>query len=172
MVQDALMGEQSRYQVRFDWGVSGASAVAADADVLVWVDALEPLAPPVHALPADCAVIATGLAGVGETAAWILALQEARQTRTSVAIVAAGAARHDGLRFAAEDMLAAGALMDELETRGIDAMNPEAAVADAAYRSLKAGVRSMFDSVVGAGRLAGGLRIHRPHRDLMDGAVA
>ncbi|MDQ1512621.1 MAG: hypothetical protein QOC59_463, partial [Microbacteriaceae bacterium] len=50
------MGEQSRYQVRFDWGVSGASAVADDADVLVWVDALDPLEPPVHALPSDCAV--------------------------------------------------------------------------------------------------------------------
>jgi hypothetical protein len=165
------MGEQSRYQVRFDWGVPGATAVAGDVDVLVWVDALAPGEPPVHALPVDCAVVATGLAGVGETAAWILALQEARQARTSVAIVAAGAVRDDGLRFAAEDMLAAGALMDELEMRGIDAMSPEAAVADAAYRTLRAGVRSMFDSVVGTGALAGGLRIHRPHRDLIAGAV-
>lgn len=162
------MGEQSRYQVRFDWGVAGAAAVGADADVLVWVDALEPLAPPLDALPAGCAVVATGFAGVGETAAWILALQEARRARTSVAIVAAGAARDGGLRFAAEDMLAAGALMDELETRGIDAMSPEAAVADAAYRSLRVGVRSMFGNVVGAGALAGGLRIHRAHRDLLD----
>ena len=168
MVQDALVGEQSRYQVRFDWGVSGASAVAGDADVLVWVDALDPIAPPLVDLPERCAVVTTGLPGVGETAAWILALQEARRTRTSVAIVAAGAAREGGLRFAAEDMLAAGALMDELETRGIDAMSPEAAVADAAYRTLRTGVRSMLESVVGAGALAGGLRIHRAHRDLLD----
>ena len=165
------MGEQSRYQVRFDWGVSGASAVAGDADVLVWVDALDPLDPPVHALPADCAVVATGLPGVGETAAWILALQEARQARTSVAVVAAGAVRHDGLRFAAEDMLAAGALVDELEMRGIDAMSPEAAVADAAYRTLRVGVRSMLGNVVGAGAPAGGFRVHRAHRDLLAGAA-
>lgn len=162
------MGEQSRYQVRFDWGVPGAAAVGGDADVLVWVDALEAVAPPLGMLPEQCAVVATGLPGVGETAAWILALQEARQVRTSVAIVAAGAPRDHGLRFAAEDLLAAGALLDELETRGIDAMSPEAAVADAAYRTLRVGVRSMLGNVVGAGALAGGLRIHRPHRDLLD----
>ena len=161
------MGEQGSYQVRFDWGLSGALAVGGDADVLVWVDALDPTLPPLASFPPGGAVVATGLAGVAETAAWVLALQEARQVRTSVAIVAAGAARPDGLRFAEEDMLVAGAVMDELETRGIDAMSPEAAVADAAYRMLRAGLRSMLGAVVGAGTLAGGLRVHRAHRDLL-----
>ncbi|MGN6446699.1 2-phosphosulfolactate phosphatase [Amnibacterium sp.] len=162
------MGEQSRYQVRFDWGVQGAAAIGGDADVLVWVDALVPVAPPLDALPRECAVVATGLPGVAETAAWVLALQEARRARTVVAVVAAGADREGTLRFAAEDLLIAGALMDELETRGIDAMSPEAAVADAAYRTLRVGVRAMLGNVVGTGALAGGLRIHRPHRDLLD----
>jgi 2-phosphosulfolactate phosphatase len=162
------MGEQGSYQIRFDWGLSGALAVGGDADVLIWVDALDPEPPPLAALPQGGAVVATGLAGVEETAAWVLALQEARRTRTSVAVVAAGGTRADGLRFAAEDMLVAGALMDELETRGIDAMSPEAAVADAAYRTLRGGMRSMFRSVVGAGVLAGGMRVVRAHQDLME----
>ena len=32
--------EQARYQIRFDWGLDGAAAIATDADVLVWVDAI------------------------------------------------------------------------------------------------------------------------------------
>jgi hypothetical protein len=32
---------QSKYHVRFDWRKDGLAAVAADADVVVWVDALE-----------------------------------------------------------------------------------------------------------------------------------
>jgi hypothetical protein len=35
------MGDQQPYQVRFDWGTDGAAAVAADADVLVRIDALD-----------------------------------------------------------------------------------------------------------------------------------
>jgi 2-phosphosulfolactate phosphatase len=162
------MGEQGRYQVRFDWGVIGAHAIGADADVLIWVDALDHVAPPVADLPTGCAVVTTGLVGAGETAAWVLALQEARLARTSVAIVAAGAPRGDGLRFSAEDLLTAGAVTDELEARGIDAMSPEAAVADAAYRTLRPGVRSMLGSVVGAGVPAGGFRVHRAHQDLLE----
>ncbi len=156
------MGEQESYQVRFDWGLPGALAVGGDADVLVWVDALDPSVPPLASFPPGAVVLTTGLPGVAETASWILALQEARQARTSVAIVAAGAAREGGLRFAAEDLLVAGAVMDELETRGIDAMSPEAAVADAAFRMLRAGLRSMLGAVVGTGVLAGGMRVHRP----------
>ena len=36
------MSEQARYEVRFDWGASGAEAVGGDADVIVWVDAIRP----------------------------------------------------------------------------------------------------------------------------------
>jgi len=162
------MGEQGGYRIRFDWGVAGAHAVGGDADVLVWVDAIDAAAPPIERLPCGGAVVATGLAGVGETAAWVLALQEARRVETSVAVVAAGAPRADGLRFAAEDLLVAGALMDELDTRGIAGRSPEAAVADGAYRSLRPGLRALLGRVVGGGALAGGLRVHRPHRDLLE----
>ena len=162
------MGSQQRYQVRFDWGLAGAAAVAADADVLVWVDALDAVPPPLASLPAGCAVVATGLAAATETAAWVLEVQESLQRRTMVAIIGAGAVRGDGVRFAVEDLLAAGALMDELERRGIDAMSPEAAAADAAYRGLRAGVRSMFASVVGGGEPAAGWTVHRVHPALAD----
>ena len=160
------MGEQQRYQARFDWGTAGAAAVGAGADVIVWIDAVDPAPVPLAALPARCAVVSTGLGGAAETAAWVLALQEARQQRTSVALIAAGAPRGDGLRFAVEDLLVAGAVLDELEARGIDAMSPEAAAADAAYRVLAPGVRSLLRSVVSAGEEAGGLQVHRPHPDL------
>jgi 2-phosphosulfolactate phosphatase len=166
------MGEQGGYQIRFDWGVPGAHAVGADADVLVWVDAIDPAVPPLERLPPTGAVVTTGLAGVAETAAWVLALQEARQAVTSVAVVAAGAARAGGMRFAAEDLLVAGALMDELDARGIGERSPEASVADAAYRALRRGLRGVLDTVVGRGVLAGGLRVHRPHRDLLEAAGA
>ena len=145
------MGEQNRYQVRFDWGVDGAAAVAADADVLVWVDAIAARPAPLDALPAAPALVETGLAGAVATGQWILDLQEARQRRTTVALVAAGADRGAGLRFAAEDLLAAGAVADALEARGIDAMSPEAAVADAAYRALGRAASSLFAAVSGTG---------------------
>jgi 2-phosphosulfolactate phosphatase len=158
------MGEQHRYQVRFDWGVGGAAAVAADADVLVWIDALVPRPAPLDELPAGPAVVETGLAGAVATAQWILDLQEARLQRTSVALVAAGAARGPGLRFAAEDLLAAGAVADALEARGIDAMSPEAAVADAAYRTLGRAASSLFAAVTGSGEPnPAGPVVRRPH---------
>jgi hypothetical protein len=156
--------EQQRYQVRFDWGVDGAAAVADDADVLVWIDALDAAPAPLPALPAGPAVVETGLAGAVATAEWILALQEDRQQRTMVALVAAGAPRGAGLRFAAEDLLAAGALMDALEARGIDAMSPEAAVADAAYRTLGRAATSLLAAVTGSGEPnRAGPVVRRPH---------
>ncbi len=160
------MTEQQRYQVRFDWGVAGAGAVADDADVLVWVDALDAAPAPLLELPPGPAVVETGLAGATATAEWILALQERLQRRTMVALVAAGAARGGGLRFAAEDLLAAGAVTDALESRGIDAMSPEAAVADAAFRTLGGAANALFAAVVAPGEPAtGGPVVRRPHPD-------
>ena len=165
------MTEQQRYQVRFDWSVAGAHAVGDDADVIVWLDVLDPVPAPLADLPARCAVVETGLAGAAETAGWILALQEARQRRTVVALIGAGAPRGGGLRFAAEDLLAAGAVVDALESRGIDASSPEAAVADAAFRMLRPAVRSLTAAVVGAGGApsdgtAGGFVVRRNHPDV------
>lgn len=145
------MGEQQRYQVRFDWGTGGAAAIAADADVLVWIDALDARAAPLLHLPTGPAVVETGLAGASATAQWILEEQESRRRRTVVALVAAGAPRRGGLRFAAEDLLAAGAVTDALESRGIDAMSPEAAIADAAFRTLRGAASSLLAAVTGPG---------------------
>ena len=36
----SLPESQSRYQVRFAWGVAGGNAIAGDAHVVVWVDVL------------------------------------------------------------------------------------------------------------------------------------
>ncbi|WP_375399586.1 hypothetical protein [uncultured Amnibacterium sp.] len=150
MVSGRLVGsEQQSYQVRFDWGVAGAHAVAADADVLVWIDALDPAPAPLTLLPGRPAVVEAALPDAVAIAAWILALQEQRQRRTVVALIAAGAARGDGLRFAVEDLLTAGAVVDALESRGIDAFSPEAAAADAAYRTLKGAVGHLFRSAAG-----------------------
>lgn len=140
---------QQRYQLRFDWGVAGAHAVAADADVLVWVDALDPVPAPLDLLPERPAVVEAALPDAVAVATWILALQEQRQRRTVVALVAAGAARADGLRFAVEDLLTAGAVVDALESRGIDAFSPEAAAADAAYRTLRGAIGHLFRSAAG-----------------------
>lgn len=141
--------EQQRYQLRFDWGAAGARAVAGDADVLVWIDALDPVPAPLESLPERPAVVEAGLRDAAAVAAWILALQERRQRRTVVALIAAGAARGDGPRFAVEDLLTAGAVVDALESRGIDAFSPEAAAADAAYRALKGAVGHLFRSAAG-----------------------
>jgi hypothetical protein len=158
------MGDQQRYQVRFDWGARGAAAIADDADVLVWVDGLDARPAAREALPGAPAVVETGLAGAAATAQWILDLQEARQQRTMVALVAAGAPRGAELRFAAEDLLAAGAVADALESRGIDAMSPEAAVADAAYRTLGRAAASLLAAVVEPGEPnPGGPLVRRPH---------
>jgi hypothetical protein len=162
--------EQQRYQVRLDWSLPGAAAVAADADVVVWVDALQPEPAPLGDLPARAAVVETGLEGAADAAEWILDLQETLQRRTMVALIAAGGRRGDGIRFAAEDLLAAGAVVDALEARGIDAYSPEAAVADAAFRTLRPAVGSLTSAVVGAPdeRPAGQGRfvVRRGHPDL------
>lgn len=146
---EASGGEQQRYQLRFDWGVAGAQAVAADADVLVWIDALDPVPAPLDLMPERPAVVETGLPDAVAVAEWILAFQEQRARRTVVALVAAGARRSAGLRFAVEDLLTAGAVVDALETRGIDAFSPEAAAADAAYRTLRGAAGHLFRSAAG-----------------------
>ncbi len=81
-----------------------------------------------------------------------------------VALIAAGSPREAGVRFAAEDLLAAGAVTDALESRGIDAMSPEAAVADAAYRTLARAASSLLAAVAHPGTPnLGGPVVARPH---------
>ena len=90
----------------------------------------------------DVVVLAGALRNRTAVAQRILALQEERGERTIVAIVAAGerespAGAGEAIRFAIEDQLAAGAIVDALVGLGIDHTSPEAAVACAAFEGLR-----------------------------------
>jgi 2-phosphosulfolactate phosphatase len=132
--------DQSQYQVRFDWGLEGAATVAKDADVIVIVDVLSAAAEPV--IPDQRAAVVTGdLRNRAAVAEWVLARQNEKGDRFAVAVIAAGAAREEGgIRFAVEDLLAAGAIVDALAAVGIDYCSPEAAAACAAFTGLRGAV--------------------------------
>jgi hypothetical protein len=150
---------QAKYQVRFDWAADGAAAVAADADVIVWVDVLEDTPVPAAAtLPGSGAVVAAGLADAPAVAQWILDEQVRLGRRAMVALVAAGGTTASGgTRFAVEDLLAAGAVVDALATLGIDYSSPEAAAACAAFTGLRGAVAHLLTaSASGQDRIASG----------------
>ncbi|MCI0159044.1 2-phosphosulfolactate phosphatase [Leifsonia shinshuensis] len=151
---------QAKYQVRFDWASAGATAVAADADVVVWVDALadEPVEAAIELVPGTGAVVAAGLTDAPAVARWILDEQVRLGRRAMVALVAAGGTTVEGgTRFAVEDLLAAGALVDALAGLGIDYSSPEAAAACAAFTGLRGAVAHLLTaSVSGQERIAAG----------------
>lgn len=151
---------QAKYQVRFDWAAAGASAVAADADVVVWVDALadEPVEAAAELVPGTGAVVAARLTDAYAVARWILDEQVRLGRRAMIALVAAGGTAADGgPRFAVEDLLAAGAVVDALASLGIDYSSPEAAAACAAFTGLRGAVAHLLTaSVSGQERLAAG----------------
>ena len=68
--------EQGPYQVRFDWGLAGVEAVGADADVVVWVDAIATAPPPDLPPAASGAVIDVDVRASAAAARWLLAPQE------------------------------------------------------------------------------------------------
>jgi 2-phosphosulfolactate phosphatase len=139
--------EQQQYQIRFDWGASGAQAIGHGADVIVLVDVLRrtpglpelPEFPEFPELPEllGSAVVAGSLRNCAAVARWALQRQADKGDRFTVAVVAAGEARDDGsARFALEDLLGAGAIIDALAEVGIDYCSPEAAAAAAAFTGL------------------------------------
>jgi len=135
---------QGSYQVRFDWGEIGAGVILPGAHLVVWVDQLG-----VDRSFAfeDVELILATL----ETAPDVATLALGRQTelggRFVIAVVAAGAPRSDGsLRFAVEDLLAAGAVIEALAGVGIDHQSPEAAAAASAYRGLKNATRHLISA--------------------------
>ena len=166
--------DQSRYQVRFEWGAAGLARAAA-SDIVVVVDVLRfstavtdriaagetvALDDAAHAVSLNGAAVA---AAAGETdavvllgclrnaaavAAAVLAEQQRRGARTSVAVIAAGelASREPDapLRFAVEDLLGAGAIIDALGTLGLDHTSPEAAAAGEAFRGLRGATRHLL----------------------------
>lgn len=166
--------DQSRYQVRLEWGVAGLG-VLAPADVTVVVDVLRfsstvidrvaageqvLLDADAHAVSLNGAAIAAHAAATGSVvmlgalrnaaavADAILAEQRRRGERTSIALIAAGElASRDAdapLRFAVEDHLGAGAIVDALGVLGLDHTSPEAAAAGEAFRGLRGAVRHLL----------------------------
>lgn len=147
---------QSTYQVRFDWAAEGALAVSADADVIVWVDALAAVdgLGSLPGLPGAGVVLAAGLTDPSAVARWILDEQVRLGRRAVVAIVAAGGSTAGGgTRFAVEDLLAAGAVVDALAALGIDFSSPEAAAACAAFTGLRGAVAHLLSASVSAREL-------------------
>jgi hypothetical protein len=139
---------QGSYQVRFDWGAVGADTVSDGAQVIVWVDQLAPSDEVEETLMVSSVdVLRATLEEAQEIAALALRRQGELGGRFVVAVVAAGAARGDGsLRYAVEDLLAAGAIIDALATVGIDHQSPEAAAAAAAYTGLKNATRHLISA--------------------------
>lgn len=145
---------QTRYQVRFDWGVAGADAIAPGAHIVVWVDALADHAAAVdpRAIAHDGAIVTGSVGSRAAVAQWILERQADLGDRAYVAVVAAGTA--DG-RFSVEDLVAAGAIIDALGDVGIDYTSPEAAAAGGAFAALRnAGSHVLSASVTGQELLA------------------
>ena len=106
--------------------------------------------PGIPELPAGPAVLEGGFIDAAAAAAWLLAEQERLGRRLYIAIVAAG--DRDGA-FAADDVLASGAIVDALIDLGIDDTSPEAAVACGAFTALRRAVRHLTGAS-GSGRSA------------------
>ena len=134
---------QSQYQVRFDWGAAGAAAIADDADVIVWVDQLgfADTTLPEHG------VVLGSIQNRSALADWALQRQGDLGDRFTIAVIAAGEPRADGsLRFAVEDLLGAGAVIDALADVGIDYCSPESAAASAAFTGLRNATSHLISS--------------------------
>lgn len=169
--------DQSYYQVRVEWGAEGLARLAPP-DVVVVVDVLrfsstmanivaeggtvrlaEAAAwstngAAVAAAAADtgAVVLVGGIRNAAATARAVMAVQERRAVRTSVAVIAAGERTPDGeLRFAVEDQLGTGAVVAALIDLGIDHCAPDGAVAAEGFRALRRALRHML-AAGGSGR--------------------
>jgi len=97
----------------------------------------------------DVPVVAACLRNRTAVANWILQHQLRIGARLKVAVVAAGEVREDeSLRFAVEDLLVAGAVVDALAAVGIDDSSPEAAAACAAWLGLRRAAGHMLTASV------------------------
>ncbi|MFJ2370265.1 2-phosphosulfolactate phosphatase [Microbacterium sp. NPDC087665] len=171
--------DQSTYQVRLDWGLAGLERLA-EADVVVIVDVLhfsstladavaagddvdlseaatwssDSVAPAiaVTAAAGGATVLVGSIRNATAVARAVQTIQENRQARTSVALIATG--ERDGsndVRFAVEDQLGAGAIVSALTDLGIDHTAPDAAVAAEGFRALRRALGHLV-SASGSGR--------------------
>ncbi len=146
--------DQARYQVRFEWGASGLARLAP-AEVVVVVDVLGSEGGDDVAAAGDGEVVLRGsLRDAAAVARRVLAEQTRRGRRVAVAVIAAGERDADGAeRFAVEDLLGAGAIVDALAEVGIDHSSPEAAAACEAYRGLRGALRHVLTASATGQRL-------------------
>ena len=113
--------EQQRYQVRFEWGIPGAQVIGTDADVIVWVDAIEEPGSPITnsdalaaAVPNSRVLLTTGLPTAAAVAQWIVDYQVRftrpvlvdGQTGADVTVTAAVGALEDENKIARIDLTA------------------------------------------------------------------
>jgi hypothetical protein len=145
--------DQGSYQVRFDWGAAGATAIASGAHLVIWVDQLAPADGAAEPMPVlggtrgGVELMPATLDDAAEVAAFALRRQAELGGRCMIAVVAAGATRADGTqRFAVEDLLASGAIIEALAEAGIDHQSPEAAAAASAYAGLKNATRHLISA--------------------------
>lgn len=89
-------------------------------------------------------VLAASMRNRAAVAERLLALQAEHGDRFMIAVVAAG--EGEGTRFAIEDLLVAGAVIDALVARGVDHTSPEAAVACSAYEGLQRATRHLISA--------------------------
>ena len=123
------------YQVMCTWGLSGVHRMSANPDVVIWVNALftsAPLPLQLDSFPGDSKVLVGSYFDAFAVADWVANYQLEQQKRLVVLIVCADAETHN-----VADELAAGAIIDRLAQKGLDAMSPEAAVANAAFSQLR-----------------------------------
>lgn len=173
--------DQSSYQVRFDWGVTGLQRLAP-ADIVVVVDVLRFSSTVTDAVAsgrtvsltdaadwsrngAAVAVAAGGatvligaLRNASAVARTVLEIQNRRQQRTSVTVIAAGELTDAGdLRFAVEDQLGAGTIIAALSDLGADHTSPEAAAACESARGLRRAMRHLLTASGSGKELAAGV---------------
>lgn len=123
------------YQVDCVWGSQAITSISQQCDVAVWVDVFQSQTPAqmqeLLTPFADTGVI-SGINDAFAVAQWISDRQLELQKRLQILLICAGNNGHD-----IANELAAGAVVERLAQLGIDAMSPEAAVANAAYSGLK-----------------------------------
>jgi 2-phosphosulfolactate phosphatase len=166
--------DQRRYQVRMEWGVPGLERLApADIVVVVDVlrfsttvigilerDGESPLDAAAHAVSINGAAVAEAavrtealvllgaLRNASAVGAAVAAEQGRRGDRTSIAVIAAGELTGSEagapLRFAIEDQLGAGAVIDALGRHGIDHTSPDVAAACESFRALRRATKHLL----------------------------
>ncbi len=149
-----IVEAQQKYQVRFDWGQAGFVALADWVDVVILADALPSVPGGADSRSAGAVtplagrrVIRANLSNRAEVAAWVLERQTEKADRFSVAVIAVGERRDSGaLRFAVEDFLVAGGVIDALSDLGIDHCSPEAAAASAGFLGLARAVKHLVSA--------------------------